>query len=136
MQYASKKSVLFRRGIIFKQRPGNRSLQYLPKCRLFSCFWWRLSVFGVLLLPYVSPLGFDYCQRKQRIDCDPRCLCRFDGRFCDLAGGNIADMIKTLDNAKTSELNLGQYQQQASVGGRKGQADYHSGELDQYRKTG
>ena len=41
--------------------------------------------------------------------------------YVDLMGdfvtlqGNIADMIKTLDNAKTSELNLGQYQQQASV---------------------
>lgn len=41
--------------------------------------------------------------------------------YVDLMGdfvtlqGNIADMIKTLDNAKTSELNLGQYQKQAAL---------------------
>ena len=134
---ASKNRSFRTREIIFEATAKAKGLyQYLPKMQVIFLF----------LVAFVGIWSFYYyhmyrrsdllLSEKQRIDCDPRCLCRFDGRFCDLAG-NIADMIKTGLIMPKLRTQSGAISAAGFGGGKKrSQADYHSGELDQYRKTG
>lgn len=85
----------------------------------------KMQVIFLFLVVFVGVWSFYYYHMYHRSDMiivkkNNELIATRDA-YVDLMGdfvtlqGNIADMIKTLDNAKTSELNLGQYQKQAAL---------------------
>ncbi len=115
MQYASKKSFFSDKEIIFRSN---------GRAKVFTISS-KMQVIFLFLVAFVGIWSFYYYHMYRRSDLiivrkNNELIATRDA-YVDLMGdfvtlqGNIADMIKTLDNAKTSELNLGQYQQQASV---------------------
>lgn len=115
MQYASKKPFFSAKEVIFRSN---------GRAKVFTISS-KMQVIFLFLVVFVSVWSVYYYQMYHRSDMiivkkNNELIATRDA-YIDLMGdfvtlqGNIADMIKTLDNAKTSELNLGQYQKQAAL---------------------
>ena len=115
MQYASKKPFFSAKEVIFRSN---------GRAKVFTISS-KMQVIFLFLVVFVSVWSVYYYQMYHRSDMiivkkNNELIATRDA-YIDLMGdfvtlqGNIADMLKTLDNAKTSELNLGQYQKQAAL---------------------
>lgn len=115
MQYAAKKSFFSAKEIIFRSN---------GRAKVFTISS-KMQVIFLFLVAFAGIWSFYYYHMYRRSDMiivkkNNELIATRDA-YIDLMGdfvtlqGNIADMIKTLDNAKTSELNLGQYQKQAAL---------------------
>ena len=115
MRYAAKEPFFSPKEIIFRSN---------GRAKVFTISS-KMQVVFLLLVAFVGVWSFYYYHMYRRSDMiiseKNNELVEARDAYVDLVGdfvalqSNIADMIKTLDNAKTSELNLGQYQKQASL---------------------
>ena len=115
MQYASKKPFFSPKEVIFRSN---------GRAKVFTISS-KMQVGMILLAVFVSVWSFYYYHMYHRSDMiivkKENELIETRDAYVDLMGNfvtlqkNIAGMIKTLDSAKTSELNLGQYQKQAAL---------------------
>lgn len=115
MQYASKKPFFSDKEIIFRSN---------GRAKVFTISS-NVQVVFLFLVAFAGIWSFYYYHMYHRSDLiivkKNNELVATRDAYMDLMGdfvtlqGNISDMIKTLDNAKSADLNLGQYQQQATV---------------------
>ena len=115
MRYAAKEPFFSPKEIIFRSN---------GRAKVFTISS-KMQVILLCLIAFVGAWSFYYYHMYRRSDLiiveKNNELIEARDAYVDLVGdfvalqSNIADMIKTLENAKTSELNLGQYQKQASL---------------------
>ena len=115
MRYAAKEPFFSPKEIIFRSN---------GRARIFTISS-KMQTLLLMLLLCAGAWSFYYYHMYRRSDMiiseKNNELVKARDAYVDLVGdfvslqNNIADMIETLDKAKTSELNLGQYQAQASL---------------------
>ncbi len=115
MQYAAKKPFFSAKEVIFRSN---------GRAKVFTISS-KMQVVMLLLAAFVAVWSFYYYHMYHRSDMiivkKENELVATRDAYVELMGDfvslqkNIAGMIKTLDSAKTSELNLGQYQKQAAL---------------------
>ena len=115
MRYVSKKPLFSDKEIIF--RSNGRATVFTISSRMqviFLCLVVFVSVWSCYYYHMYHRSDLILVEKNNELVATRDAYVDLMGDFLTLQN-NIADMVKTLDNAKTSELNLGQYQHQANV---------------------